>query len=273
MVTFFAETLRSPEARGLRGTFLVWLEDGMWDTHRELPRRAPMLAFCRKRSDPYTFLLPDPVFLQSLGYIQERAEISAIEQTIGWQNKKPAAFWRGSGSGIGMETHGWMEVPRVKLSYLSKQLNDKSKLDAAISEVLNYGAPELNERVHNLGIAGEHRPFPEFLRYKYLIDVDGYANAWKSCFTKLCSSSVVLKIQSEWEQWYYNRLLPWVHYAPVRSDLSDIVQIIDWCRAHDQQCQQMVLNAHELVHSLTFENAKAELIALLREILDCQIDR
>ena len=29
-------------------------------------------------------------------------------------------------------------------------------------------------------------------------------------------------MQSRLEQWYYDEILPWVHYVPVSSDLSDV---------------------------------------------------
>ena len=33
-------------------------------------------------------------------------------------------------------------------------------------------------------------------------------------------------------QWWYDRLIPWKHYIPVRSDLSDVKERFDWAEAN-----------------------------------------
>jgi hypothetical protein len=40
----------------------------------------------------------------------------------------------------------------------------------------------------------------------------------------LLTGACVIKIDSEYgfDQWYYPRIRPWVHYVPVRADFSDL---------------------------------------------------
>ena len=270
VIKFFVETFSLPECRGLKGSFVVWLEDGMWDTHIHLPRRAPILAFARRHLDPYTLLIPDPVFLLSQGYQSERQEINAIEAQIGWHNKKPTIFWRGAGSGIGMEADNWTNVPRVCLARLPRDLNDPAVLDACITEVPNYGAPHLVQRVRDAGLVGRPQPFLSFLGYKYLVDVDGYSCAWKSCFLKLCTKSVVLKMTSDNEQWYYDQLTPWINFIPVRNDASDLLEIYRWVRGHEEQCRLIAENAAGLMSLISFEKARREVITLVRTLIEFQ---
>ena len=33
-------------------------------------------------------------------------------------------------------------------------------------------------------------------------------------------------------QWYYDSMRPWVHFVPVRADLSDLEQRFHWAEAH-----------------------------------------
>jgi hypothetical protein len=51
-------------------------------------------------------------------------------------------------------------------------------------------------------------PFLEQFKYLIQIDIDGYANAYDSCFLKLASGFPVLKLQSSrnFRQWYYDDL-------------------------------------------------------------------
>jgi len=36
---------------------------------------------------------------------------------------------------------------------------------------------------------------------------------------------------------------PWVHYVPVARDLSDLVETIDWLRAHESEAREISFNA------------------------------
>lgn len=36
-----------------------------------------------------------------------------------------------------------------------------------------------------------------------------------------------------WYEWYYDILKPWVHYVPVKRDLSDLVEKIEWLKEND----------------------------------------
>ncbi|KAK0070832.1 hypothetical protein PV326_002032, partial [Microctonus aethiopoides] len=45
--------------------------------------------------------------------------------------------------------------------------------------------------------------------------------------------SVVLKQDSEYYEYFYNRTIPYMHFIPVKKDLSDIVEKINWIKEHD----------------------------------------
>jgi hypothetical protein len=71
---------------------------------------------------------------------------------------------------------------------------------------------------------------------KYQIDIDGNSSSWPGLFQRLLSGDTVLKVTSNkgWRQWYYDDLLPWENFVPVASDLSDLVEIVDWLVGHDE---------------------------------------
>jgi spore maturation protein CgeB len=59
---------------------------------------------------------------------------------------------------------------------------------------------------------------------------------------------------SRW--WFYDELRPMVNYVPIHYDLSDLVEKIEWLLSHDEEAQQIALNALELsnrVFSPTFQ--------------------
>ena len=92
------------------------------------------------------------------------------------------------------------------------------------------------------------------MQYKYQLDVDGEVNAWSGLIWKLYSGSVVFKIDSHYEQWYYQDLHPWVHYIPVDGDLHDLDEKIAWAISHDVQAQQIAQNGRDFVTKMTYEN-------------------
>ena len=38
-------------------------------------------------------------------------------------------------------------------------------------------------------------------------------------------------------QWFYDRLEPWVHYVPIKRDLSDLEAKVNWLRANDDKAR------------------------------------
>jgi len=81
------------------------------------------------------------------------------------------------------------------------------------------------------------------LQYKYLISIDGETAAWKRPEWIMASDSVLFKTTTQYYQWYYDGLIPWVNYIPVRPDMSDVKAKLDWARSHDSVVRQINRNA------------------------------
>lgn len=250
----------------LRGSVLLWLEDGIWEWDHKYARRVPLLTFSRRFDDHYSLLYPDPAFMDN-GYAPEREKIDEIEKVLDWNKKTPTLFWRGASSGLGMGGDEWMECERIALALAAKRLGRPDMLDAKISLVdVNPECPAYNG-MYDLGLVGEYRDFYDFLSYRYLIDVDGHSSAWRSLFLKLYSKSAVVKIKGDHLQWYYDRLLPWINYVPVRQDSKDIEEIYHWLCAHDGAAREIADAGRELVSTISLESGMAETGRLLVELL------
>lgn len=169
-----------------------------------------------------------------------------------WSNKVATAVFRGSttGSGVTIETN-----PRLKLAWLSavkKPVKDGIPyLDAGITKWNTR--PRMLERekyiktieIEKLGFGLVNKLTPqEQSKYKYIINVDGHVSAYRLSL-ELSMGSVILLADSEWRVWYKHMLKPWVHYVPVKADLSDLIDQIQWCRNNDSKCQVIVKNAKE----------------------------
>ena len=79
------------------------------------------------------------------------------------------------------------------------------------------------------------------------------------CFWKLAGNSVVLKVEGRNEQWYYDRLVPWVHFVPVRADLSDLDNATAFVLnpGNDVELKAMASESTKLMRSLLDRRAAA----------------
>ena len=249
----------------VQGSFIFWLEDGMWPWYEDIARQVPILAFGRRVTDFCTMLIPDPAFLGSRAYSEERSQIRDLDSALPWKQKQNCLFWRGASSGL----EKGLDNQRVKLCLEAKKLGVPGMADVGISKVVEQDT-EFARQAKDLGILKLPVPFNDFLRYRYQADVDGFSCAWKSLYLKLSSDCTVLKVQSDKEQWYYDRLKPWVHYVPLNADSSNLEEILNWCFSHEDACEQIASNAGNLMRTLNFEDETKFTADTLRELLPCQ---
>lgn len=167
-----------------------------------------------------------------------------------WNNRKPTAVFRGgsTGCGVTIETN-----PRLKVAYLSSVTppdnNGIPYLDAGITN-WNLRPRKLMGYQYLQTIEKDERPFAlasrvspeEQATYKYIINIDGHVTAFRLSL-ELNMGSVILLVKSPWKIWFSDMLVPYEHYVPINEDLSNLIDQIKWCREHDDECQQIAINA------------------------------
>ena len=78
--------------------------------------------------------------------------------------------------------------------------------------------------------------------YKYILNVEGHVAAFRLGY-EMSYGSVILLVDSEWKLWYSHMIHPWIHYVPVKADMSDLVEMVMWCEANQDRCQMIAQNA------------------------------
>lgn len=63
-------------------------------------------------------------------------------------------------------------------------------------------------------------------RYRYIINANGQGHS-RRFKLEMFSGRVIFLIERRYEEWFYPQLKPWVHYVPVKQDLSDLVDNIE----------------------------------------------
>jgi hypothetical protein len=84
------------------------------------------------------------------------------------------------------------------------------------------------------------------ISYKYILNIDGNASTWDATAWKMNSGSVIFKVDGPWIQWFYSEYLPYVHYIPIKDDMSDLQEKYMWCEEHPEECEKIVENSKKL---------------------------
>ncbi len=171
--------------------------------------------------------------------------------SLPWSKRIPTAVFRGQNTGCGTtpETN-----PRLKLAKMSLDKVEKDGVRLIDAGITNWNTRPRKEmgkeylttvEINKLNIPLVNRLSPtEQAGYKYLINVDGHVSAYRLSY-EMKSGSVILLVDSKYQMWFRKKLVPYVHYVPVKEDLSDLYDQVMWCREHDEQCQEIVKNARE----------------------------
>lgn len=176
-----------------------------------------------------------------------------------WDKKNDSRlFWRGSNTGaFYAEKNPWELSHRIRLMSMSidddavydvlrpmppavpvgqpKKLPgwklNRRLLDVSFTNAPIQCNPEICDRLRSTFTFGDRVSQDEANQYKFLLDIDG--NAWSARFKRLMSTNSCVLKSTMFPEWYADRIQPWVHYVPVKVDLSDLYDILTFFRGED----------------------------------------
>ncbi|XP_052816662.1 protein O-glucosyltransferase 2-like [Mya arenaria] len=141
-----------------------------------------------------------------------------------WTEKEEKGFWRGRDS----------RQERLDLVVMSRENPDD--LDAKMTRMFffKHDQEKYGDLVQNI-------PFFDFFKYKYQINIDGTVAAYRFPYL-LAGDAVVFKQESEYYEFFYKELEPFVHYIPFKHDLSDLREKIQWAKENDDKVREIGKN-------------------------------
>jgi len=128
------------------------------------------------------------------------------------------------------------QAPRGKLVCLSKAHPDL--IDAGFFHLHPWHVGDASKFWQAVG-KKELIPYEDVLNYKYSIDLDGTTCSYPGFMWKLLMNTTVFKHDSENVMYFYSQVKPWIHYIPVKRDLSDLMEKLIWARNHDHEARQI----------------------------------
>jgi hypothetical protein len=177
----------------------------------------------------------------SSSYLNRSSREYPVFTKTDWNKKIPKAVFRGASTGHGVTSD---TNPRLKLC----KIRD-TRLDVGITKLNNRPRAFINSKgLTTFKIIEEEvetvSPLSpaEQSEYKYIINVGGHSCAFRLSL-ELGMGSVILLVKNEYTLWFMEKLIPGKHYLEVESDLSNLTQVLDWCEAHQKECEEIASTA------------------------------
>lgn len=202
-----------------------------------------------------------------------------VREPVPWERRRPELFWRGQTTGMSYvleeEARPILTGIRSHRHWLMTFLTAEAAKD---EEVFAVWAPSY-QRLHAVSLCRsipgtDVRFVPMYngdrtqmeVAAKYLgkdilserLDPDAYWAAQQACKyvltlpgndvptslrNDLLSGCVILMPRPFWENdWFYG-LTPGLHYIPLRADLADLEERLEWCRNNDAHCREVAAAA------------------------------
>lgn len=185
--------------------------------------------------------------------------------TTPWDKKKPRVVFRGSNTGIGstIETNIRLKLCHEFQSHPYFNVGISSWSDRYRKEMGNENVlyPNKYENLTSSPLSLEEQS-----TYKYIVHVEGHVQAFRLSI-EMAMQSVILLVDSKYKLWYQDKMIPWFHYVPVSSDLSDLLERVQWCMDNDNEAKNIAKNARIFYEKyLCKENCLSYLKNLVRKI-------
>lgn len=175
-----------------------------------------------------------------------------FEQKYPWKSKIRKAAWRGTLEGSSEDEI--RSNVRMRLNKMVRQEQDYCHLyDSGVTSIPEWVRRLVDVDAIDISEFGgfvEDLPQNDLRRYVAVLDMDGYS--WTSTTAEYMSyNSVLIKIEPNLVHYFWNEqeVKPWVHYVPVKSDLSDLHQNVAWALdpKNEDAVLKIILAANQLV--------------------------
>jgi hypothetical protein len=209
---------------------------------------------------------------------------------VPWGERRATAFFRGNSTGPGTtpETNQRLRLAALSQAWRTQPaFADGNAVDGVRfldAGIVNYnmrdrkmqGAPMTFIKPDALRVDKVERvPMYAQMRYKYHLYVEGHCAAMRYA-SMLPLGAVILKVASVSKadsMWFFPLLRPYDHRAdapdplgdhvPVAADLSDLADVLTWCKTHDDACRAIVANASALYERVVSLEGQLDYLQLL----------
>ncbi len=205
-----------------------------------------MPTFCKTRNLNF----PQNGILNRISQERHFAPLQDVEKfDRPWSEKKSRLVWRGATTGRFTTSSGLYELnSRFYVPDVIGRLESTDIIDMGYSEIIQIKANSTDRPMEDIEASiRDKSTMSEQLENKYILSLEGndVASGMKWA---LYSRSTVIMPRPRCESWLCESFLkPFVHYVPVEHDLSNLYDVVEWCRNNDAECRDIANNGREYI--------------------------
>ena len=155
-----------------------------------------------------------------------------------WDDRKRIGFWRGGSSGC--------DRPMLRHRVLDV-LHDHPAADVAFTP---GGWPANDALIPASYFKNSRSDLAEHMQYKYIFIIDGNCIASAHQWVFGSGSVPIMITHPDNDYWFKPYLQPMVNYVPIKYDLSDLVEKLEWLATHDDSAKTIADNAQHLANTI-----------------------
>lgn len=237
------------------------------------PNEFPTFQYNRLNGAPNSILWP----LRRVHEIGNRNFLSAPDPAEpAFAQKEPRVCWRGSLRGFSKYGRVPRSITGLIKNYVAGRLS-RETIHTHLATVSRYifVSRYFDTEGFDIGFSPQRdkeylQDVPEIKRLemdrvkpadqlacRYLVSISG-TDVASSFGWQISTNSVILRETYPWEVFFDCHFHPWKHYVPIDPDFSDVIQKIEWCENHLEECQRMIDLRHELIPLLLDESIRRE---------------
>jgi len=177
-----------------------------------------------------------------------------IKHDIPWHEKRgDVLLWRGDynvGDPSSLLTDNInisISGPLQKWVLVTKYINS-TLVDA------KYFSPEINNKnIPPQYIVNTPMSMKQMLQYKYLLSIEGHDMSSALKWMLFSNSLLFLSSPVSWDSWAMESvLLPFVHFIPVHTNMSNVDEMVVWAQNNPEKAKQIAYRGKIFIYDLLF---------------------
>lgn len=205
-----------------------------WPQSPKFQSPLPVFSFSKVNGENWDIMYPAwtfweggpavwPIYPTGLGrWDEQRIIIPKAAEKWPWEKKYNKGYFIGSRT----------SSERDPLIHLSRQEPDLVEAKYTKNQSWKSKADTLGEE------PAKEIKLEDHCDYKYLFNFRGVAASFRFKHLFLCNS-VVFHVGDEWLEFFYPAMKPWVHYIPVKKDLSDARELLLFAKDNDDVVKEI----------------------------------
>ncbi|KAJ8681052.1 hypothetical protein QAD02_016839 [Eretmocerus hayati] len=146
-----------------------------------------------------------------------------------WSKKVNKVFWRGRDS------------RRERLDLIDLAKKSPQFFNVSITKFFFF-----RDKMDMYGPEQKHTSFFDFFEFKYQLNIDGTVAAYRFPFL-MAGDSLVFKQNSKYYEHFYKGVEDGMQFISIKSDLSDLIQKVQWALDNDADAHDIAKRARQYV--------------------------